>query len=225
MKRFRFRRKKKEEEQVGKAVVDPPLSQQAKKEVEEKESSIGLHHITKDEWEVPHQSIKLEKKIDAGLHGDVWQGLWNGTTPVTIKTHKSGFFSKEDFLSEAALLKRLTHPNIIQLCCMCTDKEPLYLVTEFMKHGSLLDYLRDSEEKGRRPGSKQLRLPQLVDMAAQIAKGMAYLESQNCIHRDVAARNILVGDNNLCKVARFDISRFLGAENEYIASEEMLLLS
>lgn len=44
-----------------------------------------------------------------------------------------------------------------------------------MKHGSLLDYLHD---KGR-----ALRLPQLVDMAAQVAAGMAYLESQNYVHR------------------------------------------
>lgn len=44
-----------------------------------------------------------------------------------------------------------------------------------MKNGSLLDYLLD---KGR-----ALRLPQLVDMAAQIAAGMAFLESQNYIHR------------------------------------------
>lgn len=40
-------------------------------------------------------------------------------------------------------------------------------------------------------------------MAAQIAAGMAYLESQNYIHRDLAARNVLVGDNNLVKLGKF----------------------
>ena len=54
----------------------------------------------------------------------------------------------------------------------------------------LLDYLLD---KGR-----ALKLPQLVDMAAQVAAGMAYLESQSYVHRDLAARNVLVGENNIC---------------------------
>jgi fyn-related kinase len=53
------------------------------------------------------------------------------------------------------------------------------------------------------PGKgRNLKLPQLIDMAAQIAAGMAYLESQNYIHRDLAARNVLVGDNNICKVIK-----------------------
>lgn len=46
-------------------------------------------------------------------------------------------------------------------------------------------------------------------MAAQIAAGMAYLESQNYIHRDLAARNVLVGDNNIVKIADFGLARYV----------------
>jgi serine/threonine protein kinase len=46
-------------------------------------------------------------------------------------------------------------------------------------------------------------------MAAQIAAGMAYLESQNYIHRDLAARNVLVGDNNIVKIAGFGLARLI----------------
>jgi fyn-related kinase len=54
-----------------------------------------------------------------------------------------------------------------------------------------------------------LKLPALIDMGAQIAAGMAYLESQNYIHRDLAARNILVGEANNVKIADFGLARLI----------------
>ena len=81
----------------------------------------------------------------------------------------------------------------LQLYAVCTEVEPIYIVTELMKHGSLLDFLVKGD-------GKTLRLPVLLDMVAQIADGMQYLEKQNYIHRDLAARNILVGEQNTCKV-------------------------
>ena len=138
----------------------------------------GLSHDTKDQWEIPRDSIKLTKKLGAGQFGDVWKGLWNGTTPVAVKTLKvsqAGPEARADFLKEASIMKMLRHPKILQLYAVCTDQDPVYIICELMNHGALLDYLH---EKGR-----SLRLPQLVDMAAQVAAGMAYLEAQNYVHR------------------------------------------
>ena len=58
-------------------------------------------------------------------------------------------------------------------------------------------------------------------MGAQIAAGMAYLETQNYIHRDLAARNVLVGENNVCKIADFGLARLI-KEDEYEARYNIL---
>ena len=48
----------------------------------------------------------------------------------------------KDFLCEAHIMKKLRHPKLIQLYAVCTLEEPIYIITELMKYGSLLDYLQ-----------------------------------------------------------------------------------
>lgn len=48
-----------------------------------------------------------------------------------------------------------------------------------------------------------------VTIGAEVAAGMAFLESKNYVHRDLAARNVLVGKNGSVKVADFGLSRIL----------------
>jgi fyn-related kinase len=95
---------------------------------------------------------------------------------VAIKTLKPGSMNPIDFLAEASIMKKLKHPNLIQLYAVCTIEEPIYIVTELMQNGSLLDYLQST--RGR-----QLKMSILIYIATQIARGMAYLEQQNYIHR------------------------------------------
>lgn len=108
----------------------------------EKPVTEGLSHRTRDQWEIDRSSLKFVRKLGHGQFGEVWEGLWNNTTPVAIKTLKSGTMDPKDFLAEAQIMKKLRHSKLIQLYAVCTLEEPIYIITELMKNGSLLDYLQ-----------------------------------------------------------------------------------
>ncbi|KAM9829571.1 tyrosine-protein kinase HCK isoform X2 [Syngnathus typhle] len=165
----------------------------------------------KDAWEIQRSSLKLEKKLGAGQFGDVWLATYNKHTKVAVKTMKPGSMSVEAFMAEANLMKTLQHDKLVRLHAVVTKEEPIYIITELMEKGSLLDFLK-SDEGSRIP------LPKLIDFSAQIAEGMAFIEQRNYIHRDLRAANILVNKALVCKIADFGLARII-EDNEYTARE------
>ncbi|XP_059562497.1 tyrosine-protein kinase Yes isoform X2 [Myotis daubentonii] len=195
--------------------------------VRESETTKGAYSLSIRDWdEVRGDNVKHYKirKLDNGGYYITtraqfetlqklvkhYTGTWNGTTKVAIKTLKPGTMMPEAFLQEAQIMKKLRHDKLVPLYAVVSE-EPIYIVTEFMSKGSLLDFLKEGD-------GKYLKLPQLVDMAAQIADGMAYIERMNYIHRDLRAANILVGENLVCKIADFGLARLI-EDNEYTARQ------
>lgn len=69
--------------------------------------------------------------------------------------------SSSDFLQEASIMKKFRHPNLVALYAVCSKEEPIYIVTEYMNKGSLLDLLRSDE-------GKALGFMELVYIGAQV---------------------------------------------------------
>ena len=59
-----------------------------------------------------------------------------------MKMMKEGTMSEDDFIEEAKVMTKLQHTNLVQLYGVCSKHRPIYIITEYMKHGSLLSFLR-----------------------------------------------------------------------------------
>ncbi|KAM4020031.1 epithelial discoidin domain-containing receptor 1 isoform 4-T5 [Anomaloglossus baeobatrachus] len=129
--------------------------------------------------------------------------------------------ARSDFLKELKILSRLSDPHIIRLLGACLDEDPLCMITEYMENGDLNQFLTAHElseedermEDGHNPPS--ISYPSLLHVALQICSGMKYLSSLNFVHRDLASRNCLVGENLTIKIADFGMSRNLYAGDYY----------
>ncbi|XP_007539749.1 tyrosine-protein kinase TXK isoform X2 [Erinaceus europaeus] len=162
-----------------------------------------------EKWEIDPSELTFVKEIGSGQFGVVHLGEWQTHTRVAIKTINAGSMSEEDFIEEAKLMMKLSHSKLVQLYGVCIQQRPLYIVTEFMENGCLLNYLR--ERKGK------LKKEILLSMCQDICEGMEYLEKNCFIHRDLAARNCLVSSTNIVKISDFGMTRYV-LDDEYISS-------
>lgn len=96
-----------------------------------------------DKWELDRCEIQMGAKLGSGQYGDVYEGVWKRYNKiVAVKTLKEETMCLDEFLAEAAIMKEMKHPNLVQLLGICTREPPYYIITEFMPNGNLLDYLR-----------------------------------------------------------------------------------
>ncbi|CAJ0940236.1 unnamed protein product [Ranitomeya imitator] len=160
-------------------------------------------------WEIDPTHLTFVQEIGSGQFGVVKLASWQGTRKVAVKMIREGMMSEEDFVEEAQVLMKISHPKLVQLLGVSTQQVPIVLVFEFMEHGSLNDFLR------RNRGT--LTRSTALGMCQDVCEGMEYLEASNFIHRDLAARNCLVGESFVVKVSDFGMTRFV-LDDQYTSS-------
>ncbi|KAL4684108.1 hypothetical protein H8959_021802, partial [Pygathrix nigripes] len=160
-------------------------------------------------WVIDPSELTFVQEIGSGQFGLVHLGYWLNKDKVAIKTIREGAMSEEDFIEEAEVMMKLSHPKLVQLYGVCLEQAPICLVFEFMEHGCLSDYLRS--QRGL------FAAETLLGMCLDVCEGMAYLEEACVIHRDLAARNCLVGENQVIKVSDFGMTRFV-LDDQYTSS-------
>jgi len=111
----------------------------------------------------------------------------------------------DEFLREAEIMMNMKpHANVTSL--LGFTKDPLCLVTEFAPLGSL-DSILGIDTKPNEPKpilEMNLKLRWMCDIAA----GMYHISLEKIVHKDLASRNVLIGDNMIAKVSDFGLARF-----------------
>ncbi|XP_043916831.1 BDNF/NT-3 growth factors receptor isoform X2 [Protopterus annectens] len=175
---------------------------------------------------IKRHNIILKRELGEGAFGKVFLAECYNLCPeqdkilVAVKTLKEASDNaRKDFHREAELLTNLQHEHIVTFYGVCVEGDPLIMVFEYMKHGDLNKFLRAHGPdavlmaEGNRPA--ELSQSQMLHIAQQIASGMVYLASQHFVHRDLATRNCLVGENLLVKIGDFGMSRDVYSTDYY----------
>ncbi|XP_020846145.1 tyrosine-protein kinase Tec isoform X2 [Phascolarctos cinereus] len=166
-------------------------------------------HNAAEKWEINPSELTFMRELGSGLFGVVRLGKWRAQYKVAIKAIREGAMCEEDFIEEAKVMMKLTHPKLVQLYGVCTQQRPIYIVTEFMECGCLLNYLRQRHGHFSRDV--------LLSMCQDVCEGMEYLERNSFIHRDLAARNCLVNESGVVKVSDFGMARYV-LDDQYTSS-------
>ncbi|XP_031785611.1 focal adhesion kinase 1 isoform X3 [Nasonia vitripennis] len=168
------------------------------------------------DYEIVRNQVELGEIIGEGQFGNVHKGSYKGrdgqTIQVAVKTCKvdADLATSEKFLEEAYIMQQFEHQHIIRLIGVCSEA-PIWLVMELAKLGEMRAYLQSNKHR--------LDLATLLLYTFQLSTALSYLESKKFVHRDIAARNVLVSAHNCVKLADFGLSRWVEDQSYYTASK------
>ncbi|KAM4539765.1 protein tyrosine kinase 2aa isoform 7-T7 [Odontesthes bonariensis] len=181
--------------------------------------SISYGVVEARDYEIQRDRIELGRCIGEGQFGDVHQGVYNSPDkpplPVAIKTCKNCTSDsvREKFLQEALTMRQFDHPHIVKLIGVITDN-PVWIIMELCTLGELRSFLQVRKYS--------LDLASLILFAYQLSTALAYLESKRFVHRDIAARNVLVSSVDCVMLGDFGLSRYMEDSSYYKASKGKL---
>ena len=165
--------------------------------------------------------VSDENKLGSGQFGIVYKVTLDGAK-LHNKTKLTGEFAakscqsvKQDdiveFFSEIALGLQFDHPNVIKTEAVVTQSAPYFLVTELMACD--LKLLLQNNQPNH--GAAGFSVREMLAFARDAAVGLEYLAEQHFVHRDIAARNLLLSGENTVKITDFGLSRKIDTKSDY----------
>ncbi|OZC08585.1 hypothetical protein X798_04388, partial [Onchocerca flexuosa] len=170
-----------------------------------------LYVVPRQNWEVKHEQIELGELLGEGALSAVYKDTSKNNErkkEVAIKVRKGRRLDREiveQICREARIVSKLEHPNLARLYGIAISKEPIVLLMELLKDGSLDMFLI---AKG-----PTLSIRKKLYFCLDIASGLEFLHNNGIIHRNISARNCLMKD--MCvKISDFNLSREIKKQDE-----------
>ena len=156
-------------------------------------------HVDTDNPEV---RLYPQKELGQGRHGTVYAATFFGTDCVAKEMHhfkhrQAIDTSRRAFEKEMEIIKKLKHPNIIDLLAVCHRKDapnsPILIMDKTSM--TLSDFLQRSSDKSLSFNK--------ISILHNIICGLHYLHRNGIIHRDLTVNAIYLTDNFCAKIADF----------------------
>ncbi|XP_040190512.1 insulin receptor-related protein-like isoform X2 [Rana temporaria] len=185
-----------------------------------------------DEWEFPREKISIIKELGQGSFGMVYEAVakdiikGDPMTRVALKTinELASVREKIEFLNEASVMKGFLCHHVVRLLGVVSQGRPALVIMELMTRGDLKSYLRSMRpEEENNQNLIPPSLMEILQMAGEIADGMAYLNAKKFVHRDLAARNCMVAEDLTVKIGDFGMTRNIYETDYYRKGGKSLL--
>lgn len=145
---------------------------------------------------------RILEKLGAGGMGEVYlaEDMKLGRK-VAIKILSEEYTTNKDrlqrFEQEASAASNLNHPNILTIHEVGTDNGRHYIATEFI----------DGLTLRRKALATHMEIPEILDIAVQVASALEEAHAAGIVHRDIKPDNIMVRRNGYAKVLDFGLAK------------------